>query len=58
MSNLWINIRLLYWHLQIEDRWKGKWSVSFNNVHWGNRLEDGWFEVYHWKGKYIKKNKD
>jgi len=38
MSNLWLNLRLWWFHLQIKpDRW---WiSLSFNKYHWG-RL--GW----------------
>lgn len=56
MSNLWLNVRLLYWHLQIgPDR---PWvRLSFNEYHIGNlwrpfnrsretAIRSPWFEVY------------
>jgi hypothetical protein len=46
MGNGGINIRFLWWHLQISKEWKPK--VSFNKYHWENKLVDGWFKVYEW----------
>ena len=46
MGNGGINIRFLWWHLQISKEWKPK--VSFNKYHWDNKLADGWFKVHEW----------
>lgn len=45
MSNLWINWRFWYWHLQIgPDR---PWlSINFNSYRWINGYRTPWFERY------------
>lgn len=45
MSNLRVNIRIFYWHLQVTKNWGI--SISYNEFHKG--LPDGWFEVYDFK---------
>jgi hypothetical protein len=44
MSNLRINIRFLWYHLQVTDNWKV--SISRNNYH--RNLPDGIFEIHEW----------
>lgn len=46
MGNGGINIRILWWHLQISKEWRPK--LLFNKYHWDNKLSDGWFKVYEW----------
>jgi len=41
MSDLKINIRILMWHLQVNENWK--FSILYNEYHKG--LKHGWFEV-------------
>ncbi len=42
MSNLRVNIRILWYHIQITDGWKLK--ISNNDYH--HKLKHGWFAVY------------
>lgn len=43
-SDLRLNIRFIYWHLQITDCWK--WSWLYNDHHKITKLSNGWFKVY------------
>ena len=47
MDNLKINIRIIYWHLQVDENWKIK--ISYNSFH--KELKNGWFQVYTFKLK-------
>jgi hypothetical protein len=52
MSNLIFNIRILYWHIQLEK--DQKWpAIIFNDYHYQNYLKDGWFSIYCWFGKSL-----
>ena len=42
MSGLRLNIRILFYHLQITDNWK--FSITYNDYHKG--LKHGWFKFY------------
>lgn len=55
MGNGGINIRFLWWHLQISKSWRPK--ITFNKHHWDNKLEDGWFKIYEWDMKKDKPTK-
>jgi hypothetical protein len=51
-STLIFNIRILYWHIQLEQG--KKWpTILFNDYHYQNYLADGWFCVYCWFGKSL-----
>ena len=51
-STLRYNFRILYWHFQFEKN--QKWpTVIFNDYHYRNYLEDGWFAVYAWNSKSL-----
>lgn len=41
-----INIRLLWWHLQISKKYDIK--IVFSKYHWDTKLSDGWFKIYEW----------
>ena len=45
MSNLWINLRVLYWHLQIgPDR---PWvEIKFNSYRWSDGDRSPWIELH------------
>jgi hypothetical protein len=45
MSNLILNFRFWYWHLQIERDTHRVW-VSFNPFQWERGIGMRWFEVY------------
>ena len=47
MSNLLINIRFFWWHLQISDNWK--LSITYNKYH--KNLPEGLFQIYVFKFK-------
>lgn len=42
MGNLRINIRFLWYHLQVTHGWK--FSISSNDYH--RKLEHGWFKIH------------
>ena len=39
-----LNLRLFYWHLQIDDCWNCYWS--YNSYHKDNKLKNGWIRLY------------
>jgi hypothetical protein len=43
MNNLWINLRLWYWHLQVSRDRPWLW-VSFNRYRWARGLRSPWLE--------------
>jgi hypothetical protein len=45
MSNLWINLRLWYWHLQIgpDVPWV---RLSFNSYRWAESNRSPWIELH------------
>jgi hypothetical protein len=49
MDNTHINIRFIYWHLQLE---KGKYlpKISYNKYHRENKLAYGWFKIHNFFG--------
>lgn len=44
MSDLYINIRFLHWHLQVKNNWDI--SISRNWHHKLNNYKDGYFKIY------------
>ena len=44
MSDLILNIRFFYWHLQISEKWQIRFS--YNSYHRTNKLAYGWIKVY------------
>ena len=44
MDNSYINIRIMAWHFQVDNKWKIKFSK--NNYHIENKYEDGYFKIY------------
>lgn len=44
MSNLYINIRIMSWHLQVDFDWKI--TVSKNKYHSDKGYPDGYFKIY------------
>lgn len=42
MSDLRINIRIFYWHFQINKNWRPR--IYYNEYHKG--LPDGWIDIY------------
>lgn len=44
MSNLWINLRLWYWHLQVSRDAPWVW-ISFNKYRWINGYRSPWIEL-------------
>ena len=51
-STLKFNIRILYWHIQLEK--EKKWpTIIFNDYHYRTYLREGWFAVYTWFGKSL-----
>ena len=39
-----LNLRLFYWHLQIDDRWN--WFWTYNQFHKENKLKYGCIRLY------------
>jgi hypothetical protein len=45
MDNTHINIRIIYWHLQLE-RGKCLPKICYNDYHRQTKLENGWFQIH------------
>jgi|694.fasta_scaffold00683_3 hypothetical protein len=49
MDNTLINIRFIYWHLQLErDNFLPK--ISYNDYHRQTKLKYGWFSIHNFFG--------
>jgi hypothetical protein len=48
MNNLIINIRVLYWHLQVEDGWRNP-RIKFNRYLWENGIGFRLASICEWR---------